>query len=318
MKARKKMAATDTTEVKLPERWLRPSVSGEGTADRGALFAELEELGLLPYAWQLDADGFTVVPPDPVAPPSFAGRLHAAVIRLVRDELGLQVEKGGELEPPTDPRGTAVSHAVCRDRVFEEAVLNRASLALLSYLLGASFKLSISSAVAKARSNLALPFHADNPPWQPDPWPPYAQVANATWLLSDYSRENGALCLVAGSHRLARRPTGEEAANFDNPNLVTVEAPAGSLAVWHGHTWHGAHPRTAPGARLSFTTLGARPYMQVQHNYRGLVTEEMLARNPDRFRILMGLGDPAPYGPRGPDAQTSNDGIVRAGRSLFA
>ena len=44
----------------------------------------------------------------------------------------------------------------------------------------------------------------------PSPYPPYAQVANATWVLTDYDRDNGSTCFVDGSHLLCRPPSPAE------------------------------------------------------------------------------------------------------------
>jgi ectoine hydroxylase-related dioxygenase (phytanoyl-CoA dioxygenase family) len=37
----------------------------------------------------------------------------------------------------------------------------------------------------------------------------------------------------------------------DHRSAVAVEAPAGSLIVFHGNTWHGALPRRRPGYRFT-------------------------------------------------------------------
>jgi ectoine hydroxylase-related dioxygenase (phytanoyl-CoA dioxygenase family) len=130
--------------------------------------------------------------------------------------------------------------------------------------------------------------------------PPYAQVANATWALSDYTPENGATRFVPGSHKLARHPTRAEA--LDMSSAVTVTAKAGSIVLWNGGTWHGAVPRANPSGRLSLILLFCRWYLMPQIMLRQLVPAEAIARNPPRFAMLMGR--------RSPYSGTETDGAI--------
>ncbi|MGH7878456.1 MAG: phytanoyl-CoA dioxygenase family protein, partial [Candidatus Binataceae bacterium] len=178
-----------------------------------------------------------------------------------------------------------------QDRVFEQALTNRPVLALISYLLGESCILNHLSSVVKGPGKEHLPLHTDqNQTGSIAPYPAYAQVANATWILSDYSRENGATCFVRGSHKLCRHPTFAEAT--DLARFTPVEAPAGSVLIWHGNTWHGALPRTAPGVRISLIAYYQRWYHPPVENLAPQITEEMLARNPRRFATLTGVAHP--------------------------
>ena len=70
---------------------------------------------------------------------------------------------------------------------------------------------------------------------------------NTNWLLTDYTKDNGALCIVPGSHKLCRHPKQGEGVE----DAVPVEAPAGSVCVIHGNLWHGAFPRINPGLRIT-------------------------------------------------------------------
>ena len=81
---------------------------------------------------------------------------------------------------------------------------------------------------------------------------------NTIWMLTDFSRENGATRLLPCSHRFGTVPnkwpdpqTGElryvsdEIRQFraqlespDDDQLVTAEGPAGSIVIFDGATWH--------------------------------------------------------------------------------
>ena len=150
----------------------------------------------------------------------------------------------------------------------------------------------------------------------PPPFPLYAQYANATWLLSDYSEEGGSLCFVPGSHLLCRQPGPGEGLD----RIVAVEAPMGSLVLWHGNTWHGAYRRQAKGLRMAIAFLYARRFLLTREPYREDVTKEQLDRNPPRFATLMGQEILAGWRAEGPDYSrldtTSRADRVHLGRQI--
>lgn len=85
-------------------------------------------------------------------------------------------------------------------------------------------------------------------------------MQDLTPLLSDYNRDNGALCFIPGSHKFMRPPTPGENLGYgdqtqaevlaklakreplgdlgvtDPEGVVAVDAKKGSLVVWHGNT----------------------------------------------------------------------------------
>ena len=277
--------------------------------DLDEVLGGLRALRLEAHAAELDAQGLTVVPPERTAPAGFAARLREAVLQLAerRPKAQLHTTAGQAGE-------TWMWRILFAGRVFEEALMNPAGLALVSHLLGNSAKLSSSSALIKNPAPgpaKPLGLHSDNR-GVPAPFAPYAQVAAVTWALTDYSLENGALGYLPGSHKLCRQPTPDESLDA----VVPVQAPAGSLIVWHGHTWHGPFPRTAPGLRISALFYFCREYMATQERYGDAVPPQLLARNPTRFRTLMGLADPYGWDERGPNMERLR--ASRSGRSQFS
>jgi hypothetical protein len=284
-------------------------------ADR--VHEDLARFDLLSNVAELELKGYTIIPPGKAAPAGFNRHLHQAIVDLATRRLGEPPDVATGTNLAGRPgRGANFGFAVLEDPVFEEALMNPVVLAMVTYLLGFSCNLWLSAAAVKPAGDTPLTIHADNPPWQPDPWPAYAQVCNVTYAVSDYSMEEGCICFVPGSHRLGRRPTRDEATDFNNPALEPAIAPAGSLIVFHGNTWHGAFPRRHPGSRLSLILAFCRMYIEAQEDYRNQVTDEMVLRNPDRFATLMRLRNPAPYGPDGPDLRHGDP--APGGRSLHS
>jgi ectoine hydroxylase-related dioxygenase (phytanoyl-CoA dioxygenase family) len=144
-------------------------------------------------------------------------------------------------------------------------------------------------------SELQLGLHSDNVAF-PEPFTPYAHACNVTWLLSDYTKDAGALALVPGSHKMCRHPRRGEGVE----DAVAIEAPTGSLVVWHGNTWHGSYPRTVPGLRTGIAYGYTREYVVPHEPYYERVTKASLDRWPPRFATLMGK-DTLRWDESGPD-----------------
>jgi ectoine hydroxylase-related dioxygenase (phytanoyl-CoA dioxygenase family) len=178
------------------------------------------------------------------------------------------------------------------DPIFEQMLMNEAKLALITYLLGESCTLNHFSSLVKGPGTEYLPLHTDqNQSSSPPPFPRQAQVANATWALTDYSVANGAICFVKGSHARCRAPNPEEA--VDLTLYHPLEVAAGSIIIWHGNTWHGALPRTAPGVRVSVIEYFQRWYLTRTEDLSARISSAAIERNPERFAVLVGARNPA-------------------------
>jgi hypothetical protein len=263
------------------------------------LRAEITALGLAPYVDQLDRDGYTVIPPALAAPAGLAERLRGAILDVaerrsgVRPDLALGVTHAGYKGPfharaagPDSPFGELLQSLLLEGPVFEAALMNPVVLALATHLLGYGCVLSSMSSMLKGPCEAPFAIHVDSP--LDTPLPPYSAVCNCTYALTDYSRENGALAVIPGSHRWCRVPEGEDL-RLERPGrapAVPVECPAGSLICWHANLWHGAFPRRAPGLRVNLILYFALPSIRTQEDLVDRISDEMLARNPPRFAIL--------------------------------
>lgn len=259
---------------------------GGGAEER--VFGEIRRLGLIENAWELDTRGFTVLTPEQLGAAGLAERLTARILDFSEERTGVR---------PDLDSGASHTHFLSKlgrtqmmkdilyfDPLFEQALMHPKLLALITYLVGESCVLDTMNAHVKAPGPEYLVLHSDTP--QPTPLPPYAQVCNATWILSDYELDSGPTVFVPGSHRLCRWPYRDEAENLELGEPLL--AKAGSVVIWHGNTWHGALPRTAPGLRISLILFFIRWYMKPQYGHAERVTQEMLDRNDARFATLMG------------------------------
>jgi hypothetical protein len=241
------------------------------------------------YITELETFGLTVIPPEKASPPGFIKRLKEATLQFIEKHDG----RAPDLETGLSHKNQILGdyhYLILHDPVFQEMLCQPVATALLDYTLGESSIVHANSALCKGPhdelipgSDLVLPLHSDNQ-HLPGPFHSFAEFANLTWALTDYSKDNGSLAWVPGSHLMCRHPLPGEG----DALAIPVEAPAGSIIFWHGNTWHGAFRRRNTGLRLSIGCIYSRPYIWPRHPLREDVTPEILAANPPRFAKFCG------------------------------
>ena len=278
------------------------------------LSQELIDLGLERYVLALELDGVAVVPQE----------VHGVSDEVFDELTGLVLGYAGEAtgttftveDGPADELEFAggvtsglhdrsgpctqflLGNLASRDRVFRDLAVNPVAVALIRHLLGGwSTRFSSHTAFVKWHGEhgygAGLGLHCDQQ-LTPRPWGVNARTANTNWLLTDYTREGGAYCYVPGSHRLDMAPDDRAVAK-----AVPVEAPRGSLIVFHGATWHGAFPRLVPGMRLMVANYYRHLMVLSQEEFRNSFPRELIddCVDPQEFRKLLGVDDTFPYVP---------------------
>lgn len=268
------------------------------------IWAEIKRLDLTDHIAELEVRGYTVVPPEKVAPPGYVDRLREAMLRVVEKRTGIRLRDDMTADETHEDMkyafGMPLVYTLFEDPLFQDALLNPVGLALTTYLLGNNALLSDNSILVKGPGGIDLPLHADSFRL-PDPLPALPQICNITWALTDYTRENGAICVVPGSHKYLRRPLDNEGIN----ERVPIEAKAGSLIVFGGQVWHGAYARTAPGYRAALIMYMCRPHLTTQGEYGKYVPQEILDRHPPRFATLLGQKMDYGWREKGPRVTTN-------------
>lgn len=262
------------------------------------LFRELAALDLLANIAELDFFGFTVVPPEKVAPPEFHADVKSALLGVLEDRFGA---------PGADGLTWQEANQIFRlilweNQIFEELVLNPAGLGLVQSLLGTNCILSLFDGWVKGPGESRTPIHMDHWDFTRKTFAPEPNSANFNYLVTDYSADDGAISFVPGSHRWHRSPSPAEV-KYWSDRAHPVEAPAGSMVIWGDQTWHGSWPRENSGERLMILGTFSRPFMQTQEPFRDTVTQAALSRNPVRFAGLMDVYGGFPFGKEDADAQ---------------
>jgi ectoine hydroxylase-related dioxygenase (phytanoyl-CoA dioxygenase family) len=259
--------------------------------------ATVEEYDLAGHLKELDEDGLTVVSQEKLRlSDEWIDRVRDAVLRVGEERAGVTFDlatgpsayfKGR----PSETGQIMFSHMVLEDQACIDVLTHPVKKALITYLLGNGHRLAASDGWIKWHtpdiweSEVTTGFHVDQnmvpPPWR---WQ-VPHIANMNWTLTDYSREDGALAYVPGSHKEDRPPELGEAL----PRAIPVEAPRGSLVIFHGALWHGAYRKTTPGLRVTILGQHCRPYMLSFQDFKGRLSEETLnaSEDPDYLRSLM-------------------------------
>ena len=279
--------------------------------------ASITDLGLEPYVLQLELDGLTIVPPEVTGLTKEA--IDRATSLLLEDSaritgcsFSLDDGPSQELEWPAPPFGLhtvdpeaagetgevtqfLLQSLASRDRVFRDIIINPVALALVEHTMQVKPYLSSSNAFIKWHGEFGygnnLGLHADQTV-VPQPWGTRAFNTNTNWCLTEYTKDDGALAYIPGSHRYQGRPPAGA-----HKKAIAAEALPGSLIVFHGATWHGAYPRKNPGMRLTLSNYYRHPCIQPQEDIKNGFQPDLAndCVNPDLLKEVLGLNSPAPY-----------------------
>ena len=258
------------------------------------LYKELKELGLETNIAELEAFGFTVVPPEKVASREFIVQVRQAVEQVVERRFGALEAHANRWDDINDN----LRFVLWDDPIFEKVTCNPAGLGLAQYLLGTNCILSLCNAWVKGPGEARTGIHGDYLDPTPNAFPDMVVNANVHMMLTNYTKDDGAISFLPGSHRWRRHVSPPESKYWaDKAHPVT--AKAGSLVVWGNHTWHGSYPKKTSGMRMTLQCEYMRPRFQPQEPYRETVSQEILDRNPIRFAGLMDVYGPFPFGKNG-------------------
>jgi ectoine hydroxylase-related dioxygenase (phytanoyl-CoA dioxygenase family) len=131
-------------------------------------------------------------------------------------------------------------------------------------------------------------------------------VADAMWMVTDFTEENGATRIVPGSHLSGVNP---DPAVPHPVATVAATGPAGTAFVFDGRVWHGAGANTTSAARYGITTNCCAPQFRPLENYTRGMRPDVLARCPEAVRDKLGFCTWSSYGHTGdPDARFCEPG----------
>ncbi len=118
------------------------------------------------------------------------------------------------------------------------------------------------------------------------PDPGYCFGLNFLVLVDDMSEANGPTCLLPGSQALAE--LASDAPEDIAAREVRTTAPAGSVLLIDGGTWHSAGMNRSDRRRRVLKLLFTRPWIRPQIDYAPTLSAAMLDGLSSRARALIG------------------------------
>ena len=213
----------------------------------------------------LDENGFLLLP----------GILGPAQIEAMRARLAelLAIEKENAGREVHQEAGTArLSNLVDKGDVFRICFTHPRVLAGIAHVLNGEMKLSSLNSRAALPGQGLQALHAD---WHEAVQPGRYQVCNSIWLLDDFTAENGATRLVVKSHRFGKMPSeimsDPKATHPDEQLLI---APAGTVAIFNSHTWHGGTLNRTANPRRAIHSYWCRRDQKQQLDQRAYLSAE--------------------------------------------
>jgi hypothetical protein len=204
-----------------------------------------------------------------------ADRLEA-LMREEGDQAGSELLDSPYIRHPKEAGADRLADLVNKGEIFDVFYTHARVLAAISRVLGRELKLSSLNYRAARPGAGEQKLHVD---WHEPVEPGDYKVCNSIWLLDDFSRANGATRVVPGSHLAGRLPQdvlADPAA--PHPDEVLLEAPAGTVAVFNSHVWHGGTRNTTDRLRRAVHSYFCRRDQPQQVDQRRYIRPETRAR----------------------------------------
>lgn len=199
------------------------------------------------------------------------------------DEVVAENEADGV--PEREVGAKAIMNTIDRGEVFTEIFTDPKLLAAASHVIGRPFK------IMAMNGRSALPgygLQGLHPDWEAPVQPGEYSIINSMWLIDDFTEDNGPTRVVPGSHRTGHMP-GDDVDDpvAPHPRERRIIAPAGSIAIFNAHVWHGGTLNTTEQPRrVLHCAFVAREHPQ-QTVQRDHLSPETVARMSPAARWLL-------------------------------
>lgn len=223
----------------------------------------------------------------------FQGALTDSEVRQVRTRLleqaageaaqGIAFNDSGAPEIGYfDGPNQRVFNLINKGQIFRDVVMKPVVRELINHVLGEELLLSAMNSNLANPGGVAMPLHRDDA-FAPQTIP-FPIVANAMWMLDDFTEENGGTRVVPGSHR-------DNSFSFAAPptETVAVTGPAGTVVAFDGRLWHGTGANRSNAGRAAVFTYYCLPFMRQQENFTTSLAPEVIAQCSPELLALLGF-----------------------------
>jgi ectoine hydroxylase-related dioxygenase (phytanoyl-CoA dioxygenase family) len=174
---------------------------------------------------------------------------------------------------------------VNKGSAFDRVYTHPKVLAAVDYVIGREFKLSSLNGRDAMPGEGLQGLHAD--------WTGHAEnepyhVCNSIWLLDDFTEENGATRVIPGSHKISGNVRDYISdAMADHPDQKLLIAPAGTVAVFNSHVWHGGTTNKTNGSRRAYHCYYTAREFEQQQNQAEYIRQATYDRITPAARYIL-------------------------------
>lgn len=233
--------------------------------------------GLAEHSARIAEQGYTVV--EDAIEPELIDALATDLLRLERE---LEIAPG---KNRFEGRSTLrIYNLLVHGEIYQRIPTHPSVLPLVERVLDSGCLISSLSSVAILPGEKPQPIHADDqllPVLKPHP----ALICNTMWALTDFTEDNGATRMVAGSHTRDRSPEYREPCDA-RPAVMKK----GSVLVYHGSIWHGGGANTTGERRVGIAMNYCAGFIRQQENQQLGIPLEIARGFSPRLRELVGYG----------------------------
>ena len=177
-----------------------------------------------------------------------------------------------------------IFNLISRGPQFRDLVLNEIVLDAVTAILGDDLLLSGTTSMHIGPGESEQLLHSDDG-MITLPRPHVATMVTTLWALSEFTKDNGATRLIAGSHL----KTGIAPKPDEDPIVTVAEMPAGSVLVLHASTWHGGGPNSTSNVdRYGLSIQFVAGWCRQQQNLMLGTPRELVTDYPRRLQELIG------------------------------
>lgn len=174
-----------------------------------------------------------------------------------------------------------------KTRACDRIVDHPRVLALLDRLFMPNYLLSMLQVINIEPGEQAQMLHTDDG-FYPLPRPRKALGAATIWAIDDFTDDNGATEILAGSHKWADR----EPADADREPVLMS---AGSCVFFPGTLWHGGGANRSQQDRLAVTAQYCEPWLRPQEAFTLSMTRDTVRVVSEDIRRMLGYSIHPPF-----------------------
>jgi ectoine hydroxylase-related dioxygenase (phytanoyl-CoA dioxygenase family) len=222
--------------------------------------------------------------------------LSSSQLEIIRTHLQRLMESEAEMagselldskyiRHPKEEGVDRLADLVNKGAVFDLFYTHPKLLAVIAHVLGPDFKLSALNYRASKPGHGMQKLHVD---WHEAVLPGDYKVCNSIWLLDDFSAANGATRLVPGTNKSGVLPQDVLEDQYAvHPQEIILEAPAGTVAIFNSHTWHGGTVNNTVKPRRAIHSYFCQRDQPQQVDQKRYIRQETLDRISEAARFLL-------------------------------